>query len=405
MNAKKKILFVDDEPNVLAGLRRMLRGLRDEWEMSFADGGRAAVELLQSRPIDVLVTDMRMPDMNGLELLEWVKVHQPYIARVALSGQTSKEKILRSVGPTHQYLSKPCDAETLKRAIDRLGSLHRLLHNESLQGLVAQMESLPCLSSVYTQLMQTLQSQECSAKAVGEIIGQDIAMSAKILQLVNSAFFGVRQRITGIPQAVGLLGLDTIKSLALSIKIFTQFPKQEKSHFILSDLWDHSLQVGQWSRAIAQQLRAEPPSLDNALLAGMLHDVGKLILATQLPEQYETVMERSETDHLTSEQAEKEILGNTHAEIGAYLLGLWGFHHEIIDALSYHHRPSEAQRPASVALTAVYAANWLSREQESADNPDGPREPLDGDYLAGLGLADHLEPWRNRCRSAVSVPG
>ena len=221
MSNKVKIIFVDDELNVLSGLRRMLRPMRGQWDMTFAGSGREALKVLTEKDCDIIVTDMRMPDMDGAQLLYKVKELYPQMVRIALSGYTSNETILRSVGPVHQFLSKPCNAQVLKTTIIRVRSCLDLLTNEKLQGLISQLETLPCMSSLYNILIEELQSDDASIDKIGKIISQDLGMSAKILQLVNSAFFGVRQHVTGISQAVSFLGLNTVKTLVLQRDLFS----------------------------------------------------------------------------------------------------------------------------------------------------------------------------------------
>ncbi len=198
MSEKKRVLFVDDEPKILEGLRRMLRPLRNEWEMSFVNSGQEALDILAQQPFDVIVTDMRMPAMNGAELLHEVRKRYPHMVRFVLSGQASQETMLRSIGPMHQYLSKPCDSGILKSTLTRSCQLRSILSNEKLHNLVSRIDWLPSLPSLYIEMVEELQKPEASTKILGKLISKDIAMSAKILQLVNSAFFGVRQHISNL---------------------------------------------------------------------------------------------------------------------------------------------------------------------------------------------------------------
>jgi len=403
MSEKKKILFVDDETRILDGLRRMLRSMRNEWEMSFAASGQEALDILAGNTFDVIVSDIRMPGINGAQLLNAVKQQYPQTVRIALSGQASKETILRSVGPIHQYLPKPCDAENLKNTITRVCSLRSLLTNEKMQGLISQLESLPCISSLYAQLMEEINSDDASINKIGEIISRDVGMSVKILQLVNSAFFGVPQRVSSIGQAVTLLGLDIIRALVLSIKIFSQFDQIKLASFSLSALWEHSLTVGHWAKLISRAENLSPILTDYAMIAGMLHDVGKLVLAAKMPQEYQSVLTRASEKNLALHRAEKELLGVTHAEVGAYLLGLWGFSHAIIEAVSLHHRPTEAAEKGFTALTAVYAANVLSHEAFPTDNnlQENVTESLA--YLNEGDLAARLASWRELCRGKTAL--
>ncbi|MFQ5753214.1 MAG: response regulator, partial [bacterium] len=220
---KKRILFVDDEVNVLQGLQRMLRSMRNEWQMEFALCGQKALEIMSQTPFDMIVSDMRMPGMDGAELLNEVMQRYPDIVRIILSGQASKEEIIKSIGPTHQYLPKPCDAEKLKATIARAFAQHDLLKDRKLKELVSRMKSLPSLPSLYLELQKELQSLEVTMAKVGEIISKDVGMTAKILQLINSAYFGLPVHVSSAVHAAKLLGPEIIKSLVLSVQIFSMF--------------------------------------------------------------------------------------------------------------------------------------------------------------------------------------
>jgi len=394
MNDKTRILFVDDESNILDGLRRMLQSMRKEWDMTFVEGGQAALDILAVKSFDVIVSDMRMPGIDGAQLLERVKQNYPHIARIVLSGQTSKKTILRSVGPVHQYLTKPCNAETLRTTISHICSLRDLLTNEELQGLIAQLESLPSLPSLCAELMEQLRDNDCSVDEVAKIISRDVGMSAKIMQLVNSAFFGVGRHVSDISQAVTLLGLETIASLALSMRIFSQFDDIKLEGFSLSCLCDHAFAVAELARLIARSENAEKSVTGYCFLAGMLHDIGKLVLAAQVPQKYQQVLSLCSCRTKEIREAESEVLQTTHAEVGAYLLGLWGFSDDIITALAFHHRPAEAAATEFNALTTVHVANILAHETDSIF--DKNIQP-DTQYLDALRLTDRLPRWREIC--------
>jgi len=189
----KTLLFVDDEPRVLQGLQRQLRPMHHEWDMHFVDDGRKALEFMAAHPVDIVVTDMMMPGMDGSQLLAEVLKRHPQTVRIVLSGHAEREAVLRLVGPAHQYLSKPCDADELRRAIARALSLRDLLGNERLKQLATRVKNLPTLPALQNQLADELRKESPSMERVAEIVSRDIGMTAKMLQLVNSAFFGLAQ--------------------------------------------------------------------------------------------------------------------------------------------------------------------------------------------------------------------
>ena len=228
---KRRILFVDDEPNILDGLRRMLRSMRKEFDLYFAESGKEALELMNQNEFDVVVSDMRMPGMDGAELMTEIQKRYPHSIRIMLTGQADEESTLRTIGVVHQFLAKPCDPEKLKNILLRASALHRLMIDGKLKDIVSSIDTLPSLPSVYVKLQKKIREPEASLDDIGEIISQDIAMTAKILQLVNSAFFGLYQKVESPARAVKLLGLDTIKALVLVSQIFSEIKISGRSLF------------------------------------------------------------------------------------------------------------------------------------------------------------------------------
>ena len=224
-----------------------------------------------------------MPGMDGCQLLERVKNLHPQVVRIVLSGNSDKDLILNSAGLTHQFLSKPCDAEALKTTIARACAMRELLEDESLINVISKIESLPSLPSLYKEVVEEVNSPDGSLARVGEIISKDVGMSAKLLQLVNSAFFGLPTQVSSTVRAVNLLGLETIKTLILTIKIFSQFDRAGLPCYSISSLLDHSISTGMLARSIATQEDLKQNQIDEAFMAGLLHDIGKLILLDKLP--------------------------------------------------------------------------------------------------------------------------
>ena len=339
MAEKKRVLFVDDEPHVLDGLRRMLGRMRQEWEMEFVTSGAAALACLAQRPFDIVVTDMRMPVMNGAQLLNEVKVRYPGIVRFVLSGHSNPELIMRSAGSAHQYLAKPCDAEMLTQTVKRSYALRDLLSDTRLGAIVSGMTTLPVLPSVYTQLVKALSDEKTSPAEVGRIISQDMGMTAKVLQLINSAFFGIRRRIEDPAQAVFYIGLDTVRGLVLSVGVFSEFKGPMAPDLSLEALHKHCLDVGARAKQIAQGEGATPQLQGDAFIAGVLHDVGVLILIANCTREFRAVRSLSRARQMPLVEAERDVLGATHAELGGYLLGLWGLPDPVVEAVAFHHTP------------------------------------------------------------------
>lgn len=399
---KKQILFVDDDPKILSGLRRMLRSQRTEWEIYFSGNGYDALELLNKKEIDVIVSDMKMPGMDGIRLLKEVKKHFPHVARIALSGQMDEKMILESTRVVHQFLTKPCDAQLLKQTVHRSCMLRDILKDTQLRQLVTQLELIPSLPSVYLEISRELESENSSMEKISDIISRDIGMSAKILQLVNSSFFSLNRDINSIIQAVKLLGLNTIKSLVLSVQVFDQFSQEAVKRFSLNKLLNHSLSTGMLAAAITRSESQRSQMAEDAFLSGMLHDLGKLVLAHNLPERYKQVIDTARKDNIALHQAEKQILGVTHAEIGGSLMLLWGLDDRIVEAVTFHHNPSACIGEAFCPLTAIFAANIFEHAQGEKSKESTPID-LDADYMEHLKMHPNWKDWWNLSINILST--
>jgi HD-like signal output (HDOD) protein/CheY-like chemotaxis protein len=390
---KKRILFVDDESLVLEGLQRILRSMRADWEMVFVQSGSKALELMAQDPFDVVISDMRMPGMNGAELLAEVLKRFPKTVRLVLSGHADRDLVMKCVGSTHQYLSKPCQPEELKAAIARAGDLDQALRDEGLRHLISRMDRLPSMPSLYVEIVDKLQDPEIGVDDIGKIVAKDMAMTAKILKLVNSAFFGLGRQISSPAEAVTYLGMDTIKSLVLSIHAFSQFATAKVGTFSIDTLWVHSQSTAGLAKEIARMEEADQKLMDEAFVAGLLHDTGKLVLASNFPEQYDQVLQAEPAGTLALLTAEENTFGANHAEVGGYLLGLWGLPVPVVEAIALHHQPGLCPHPSFSPLTAVHVADALIGCQPAQAKVSVP-EGLDLNYLAMLGLDSRLEHWR-----------
>ena len=397
---KKRILFVDDERNVLDGLRRMLRGMRHEWEMVFAEGGPAALEILAREPFDMVVSDMRMPGMDGWQLLTKVQELYPRLVRIILSGYSDQEMILNSVRVAHQYLSKPCDPETVRSTLRRALALREFLSEEALIRVVSRIETLPSAPSIYNEVIQELSRSDTSIQKIGEIIARDVSMTAKILHLANSAFFGLHQSVNTLERALVLLGFDTVVALVLSVHVFATCDTASPACFSIQALWDHSFRTALFARTIARKEEQGRKGIDDAFMGGLLHDVGGLVLAANLPDTYSQVVNLARSEGCSVREAEEEVLGTTHAEVGAYLMGLWGLPDQIVEAIVLHHSPGRSLATEFTPLTAVHAADSLA-QPDCAGSRMEPAELIDGDYLARLNLAARFPLWEDACRKLI----
>jgi HD-like signal output (HDOD) protein/ActR/RegA family two-component response regulator len=382
-NEKMQILFVDDEEKLLQGFKRMLRNMRHEWDMSFAVGGKNALELMAKNRFDLVVTDMRMPEMDGVQLLSKIIERHPETIRIALSGQSDEDALVKSTKLAHQFLAKPCDPQLLKETISS---------GCALSSLIGQIDSLPSLPSLYAELMNELNSPDGSINKIGEIVSKDLAMTAKILHLANSAYFGFRTQISTPGKAVIMLGINTVKALVLSIQIFSQFDFDKDLANFIETLWQHSMTTGILAKKIMTSESDDKDLIDKAFMSGILHDLGKLVLASKFPDKYVQIVKSAVNGNNSISDQERQIFGVTHSALGAYLTGLWGLPASVIEAISRHHEPSHCMIRQIRPLTAVHAANGLLHNKSETDQNDDFLN-LDTEYLTTLNLINSVPKW------------
>ncbi len=392
-----KIVFVDDESNILFALKRKLHVMRNEWDMSFFDSAKKAIEFMHQDEPDFLVTDMRMPEINGLDLLRYSYKHFPRMVRIILSGQTEKNQILQSIGLAHQFFSKPTDTSQLIDLIKGIAFIRSVLHNSEMINQITRIKSLPTLPSIYMQLRELLNSDDSSIKDIASLISQDISLSARILQLVNSSFFSIMKKISDIQQAISLLGLEIVKDLILSLHLFENVKPDLLKNYHLNELWNHSTAVAIIAKHIANDFGFSKEKIENCFIAGLLHDIGRLILVNEKPFDYVKVIEKVQEEHLSVSDAENELFKINHSEIAAYLISIWGFSHIVVLSVFLHHNPALFDdRTISPAL-CVHLANYVHHKLDGSHlqnhfvNIDEPC--YDESLIAELNLTEKINQY------------
>ena len=391
----KRVMFVDDSPNVLSGLRRMLHKMSNEWEMEFAEDARTALAMMAEKPFDAIVSDMRMPGMDGVALIREVKRRSPRTARIILSGVVDQKEIAESLRETHQFMPKPFRPKALRATLARISGLDAYLQDEKIRDTVAQLDTLPSFPSLYFEIMKELDAPDPSLEKVAAIVAKDPGMTVKLLQIVNAASLGLARRFSNPVEAVQQLGIAAVQSLALSAHVFTCFESRAFKGFSITKLWDHGANTARIARKILEIERADAALAEDAYTAGMLHDIGKLMLANNLPEPFQRALDLTQEKGIRFLAAEEEVFGANHAGVGAYLLGLWGLPTTIVEAVAFHHQPSRSEAPTLGPLTAVHVANVLEHEL-SESKIIGCEPKLDLDHLAALGLQDRIGVWREQ---------
>lgn len=374
---RMRVLFVDDEPAILSGLRSLLHRQRDVWDMEFAPGGEEALAMLEASRFDVVVSDMRMPKIDGAQLLTIIQERWPATCRIVLSGHAEREAMLRVLPVMHVFLAKPCDPKTLRSAIARCLAVSKHTDDEALRSLIGRVDKLPSPPRMYSVLTKLANDPRSSLDDVGRAIATDTAFAAKIMQIANSAAFG-EENTASLKQAVQLLGLELICAVALTTSIYA--PTGITLPFSLEQMQATSLRVAELARKYV------PPQLaDVAFVAALLHDVGRIVLALGLPNEYAAVLKHCETSAEPLWVAERRVFGADHARVGACLLQMWGLPSTIVDVVGKHHEPRGVASELARVAAAVHVADALAGE----DHPT----PVDLEFLREVGLDHELEKW------------
>ena len=380
----KRILFVDDDASILDALKNLLRRQRHEWEMLFALGGAAAVAELEKAPFDVVVTDMRMPGMDGAALLTLVRDRYPSTARIVLSGHADQEAVVRALPVTHQFLNKPCDAATLRGVIERTCNLTKLLENEATRAVIGKLDRLPSPPATYHRLTLELGKKDATSRSVAAVLEEDPAMSAKVLQLVNSAYFGLAHRVASVTQAVSYLGLGVLRALALNAHVFGALEGTVVSRATLDEVQRTALATA----TVAKQKIRDRALASDAFTAGIVHDIGRLVVALGMPAKFREISELSQREGRPLHLVEEAVLGVTHAEVGAYLLGVWGLPFSVVESTALHHAPGRAGSDPGELLLAIHLAAGAVAEAS------GERDAIDGALCGALGRSDEIDGYR-----------
>ena len=379
----RHVLFVDDEPQVLEGLRARLQPLVGKWHMTFVDSGADALARFEQTPHDVIVSDISMPGMDGAQLLHAISERWPATIRIALSGLSDVDQKLRVLPLAHQFLAKPCRPEQLEDAVARSLQLREELTHPRVRAIIGGIRQLPARPQVFARLQVVMARPDASAREVARVIAADTALTVKVLQLANSAFFRRARRISNIEQAVQYLGFQTVRNLVMCAEVFSRWPGRMRHAAVdLEDLQMHA----QRTAAVAQAITAGAHCCDDTVLAALLHDIGYWILIQECPRELEQAVELALAAGICLTQAEYEILGTSHAEIGAYLLAIWGLPHAVVEAVAHHHQPARVKSVGLDCLSALAVAMALA----GGDDSDGcartliPSERVGADYLATL---------------------
>lgn len=377
VHTSTRLLFVDDEEMVLQGLKRQFRKYKKSWDMRFANSGQEALKMLEESPADVVVTDMRMPQMDGSELLTQVRDLYPETIRFVLSGQTDQGTLMTGLGSIHQFIQKPCEEGVLVSSIERARKLSGEITSRKCAAMAGKLTSLPVLTNTLAELRRAIKDgDDCSE--LGEIVSRDPGLSCKLLQLVNSAFFGIPRKVESVRMAITLLGLQQLESICTSIALFDSVSKNDPSNGFVESIWRKCVDIGTCAAKLAEDEDRDADFQSNAQQAGMLSHIGRAMFVRSMPVKFERALHLSESEGIPLLDAEREVFGTTQDALSAYMLGMWAFNDKIIEAVYLQSTSHElGAKEGSDLGNYVYRARMKTGNDQVMPHPPRPAESSD----------------------------
>jgi HD-like signal output (HDOD) protein/ActR/RegA family two-component response regulator len=351
----KRVLFVDDEPAILGIYKLLGPFIGEDCSVATASSGQEALRLMELQTFDVLVSDLTMPSMSGLELLAEAADRFPATGRIVVSGFTDEITAAKCHILAHRYYTKPFSPVVLSTEIASLCEARNFAANNRVRQYVGKINALPTVSGTYRKLTKALQSNSVPMQEVSEIVARDIALTAKVLQIVNAAKLAPARRITSVLEAVQLIGLGVVRALAVSTQLF-EFCHEVVETDLYRSVWAHSVEMAIAARRVACIEELPADDCDEAFLIGLLHDIGKVVLAASCAE-YHAMWKEHRNDSKRLVQFELEAFGADHAHVGSYLLRLWGLPESAVEAIRVHHSFVPDDCVAFNPLRALHAAH------------------------------------------------
>lgn len=373
-DSSKRILFVESKETSRETLTKNLKPEENGWVPSFASSALEALELVQNNPYDIIISTNNLPDQSGVGLFELIKESHPESIRFLLIDESEKKRMRSQINSAQQILLNPLELKPFIKQVDRAFALRSITHDPALLKMLGDSNALPPLPRVFQELTAALDNPNSSLNDIANIISKDIAISAKILALANSALFTLRTPASTIPHAVSLLGSGLICSLVFSQGMGDSFATDAASEKFIEELNTHSLECASVTSKILTHWGAGRELKEKAVFCGIAHDIGKLVLAKFAPEKWAEVLAAIKSGEQTDIEAERSIMGVSHCEVAAYLLGIWGFPNDQILAIAFHHEPGRVHEHELGILCALHLAEYYCSAGTNQTN-------LDWEYL------------------------
>lgn len=390
----RRVLFVDSDPTT----REIYGQLQTYWgiaqQVHTAATAAEATRLLNHYKFDVIVTELVLPDLAGLDLLAQVMETHPEAARIIITGNSDKLKAAEALNVAHRFFSKPFSFEVLGSLLEHLSNRDYLLNNERIRCMIFKTGALPVLPSTWVELSRMLDSPDTHISDIAAVVEQDPGLTTRLLHTVNSAYFGIARKVVSCSEAIQIVGLELVRGLMMGIKMFDYYKNSPFVRKVFGRIWDHSLRTAAGARKLSTMEGLPADQRNVSFTAGLLHDIGKLVLAANAEDEYRQALEIAERDSIPVYRAEEQVFGLSHAEIAAYLFTMWGFPDAVVEAVENHHKLANLERftPALAIHVAQSLQRGLAEEKQ-----------LDTALLERLNLTHRIPAWKQALMTTLAT--
>ncbi len=364
-----RILFVHDDVRLCERVTRSLATREPEWEIQSSSREDEAWAQVREWDPTAIVVAARPPALDGVRLLARVRDLRTDTVRIIVGVDADAEHGLRTLRLAHRALPDPFEVSALHEMLKRMLLLSEVVAQPAVRRILAQIGSLPAVPSVYTRLSRRLDDPSASVYELSEMIASDSTLAVQVLRIANSAYFGRHQRVTRLESAAARLGTRLLRSLVLMAEVYGRFPVSPFIAERLESLQEHASLVAR----IAANLEPNAPWRDDAFTGGLLHDIGKLLLASHLPDVHTSIVRESERTGTEEFMVELQRLGIHHGTLGACMLGMWGLPSVVLDAARSHHAPLLIVPEKLDAVLAVTIADHLAHAAVAPPSVAGAR--------------------------------
>ncbi len=385
------VYVVDDQPEVLELILLLLENIDSAWRVEGFTSAAAALAAVKTQPPDLVLSDHHMPEMQGSKLLEEVRAAAPNAVRIIMSGYVDINA-LSAVISAHQYISKPFDMLQIKDLIQRTFAARGRMEHQGLQKMVTALRSLPSLPHIYYALLKELGDERRSVDVIAQLVAQDAGLSSKLLQVANSPLFGRGSLVSSPFEAVMCLGTEMIKAIVLSQEPFHHYGEIQCPEIDVPRLWNHCWQVAHLVQRICLERELLQAKADEAFLAGILHEIGKLILIDNFPQEFQAACQAAREASAPLTPLLLRAFHATPAQLAAYLLELWGLPSAVVQAVSWQEHPEDDPSGEFSLVTALYIADQVATRNSP---PDGFAIPdWNAKWLRALGCEPDFAVWQ-----------